>query len=256
MSRSFQDLAGKTALITGASGGLGKHFAGVLAEQGVHVALAARRLDALTALAKQLATPERKALPVQLDVTDASSVKSAVETTVRELGGIDILINNSGVTVPKPILEQTESDWDHVLDTNLKGAFLTATEVARHMRDRGRGGSIVNIASVLALRQASHITPYAASKAGLAQLTKQLALELARYQIRVNALAPGYLLTDINREFFETADGAQMIRRIPQRRLGAFEDLDGPLLLLASDASRYMTGTVVPVDGGHLVSTL
>lgn len=256
MSRLFQDLAGKTALVTGASGGLGKHFAKVLSEHGVRVALAARRLDALTALAKELATPALEPLPVQLDVTDARSVEQAVERIVRELGGIDILINNSGVTVPKPVLEQTESDWDHVLDTNLKGAFLTATAVARHMRDSKRGGSIVNIASVLALRQASHITPYAASKAGLAQLTKQLALELARYQIRVNALAPGYLLTDINREFFDTADGAQMIRRIPQRRLGAFEDLDGPLLLLASDASRYMTGAIVPVDGGHLVGTL
>jgi NAD(P)-dependent dehydrogenase (short-subunit alcohol dehydrogenase family) len=256
MTRLFQDLAGKTALITGASGGLGEHFARVLAEHGVHVALAARRIDALHALAKKLATPAHAALPIQLDVTQAASVSAAVETTVRELGGVDILINNSGVTVPKPILEQSEADWDFVLDTNLKGAFLVATEVARHMRDRKRGGSIVNIASVLALRQASHITPYAASKAGLLQLTKQLALELARFQIRVNALAPGYLLTDINREFFDTEPGRELIRRIPQRRLGAFEDLDGPLLLLASDASRYMTGAVVPVDGGHLVSTL
>jgi NAD(P)-dependent dehydrogenase (short-subunit alcohol dehydrogenase family) len=256
MTRSFQDLSGKVAFITGASGGLGQHFAAVLAAHGAHVAVAARRLDALSDLAKQLDTPERRALAIKLDVTVLDSVRAAIATTVSELGGIDILINNSGVSVNKPVLEQTEADWDFVHDTNLKGAFLTATEVARHMRDRGRGGSIVNIASVLALRQASHVTPYAASKAGLAQLTKQLALELARYQIRVNALAPGYLLTDINREFFATPDGQAMVKRIPQRRLGAFEDLDVPLLLLASDASRYMTGAVLPVDGGHLVGTL
>ncbi|MET0391277.1 MAG: glucose 1-dehydrogenase [Polyangiales bacterium] len=256
MTQLFSDLVGKTAFITGASGGLGQRFATVLAEHGVNVAIAARRLDALSTLADQLRTPQRAALPIQLDVTDAGSIRSAVATAVRELGRIDILVNNSGVTVSKPILEQTEADWDHVLDTNLKGAFLMATEVGRHMRDSGRGGSIINIASVLALRQASHIGPYAASKAGLSQLTKQLALELARHQIRVNALAPGYLLTDINREFFGTEPGKQMIKRIPQRRLGELGDLDGPLLLLASDASRYMTGAVVPVDGGHLVSTL
>jgi NAD(P)-dependent dehydrogenase (short-subunit alcohol dehydrogenase family) len=154
------------------------------------------------------------------------------------------------------VLEQTEADWDRVHDTNVKGAFLTSTEVARYLRDAKRPGSIINIASVLAFRQASHVTPYAASKAALVQLTKELALELARFQIRVNALAPGYLLTDINRDFFQTEPGAQLIKRIPQRRLGSEGDLDGPLLLLASDASRYMTGTTIVVDGGHLVSTL
>jgi NAD(P)-dependent dehydrogenase (short-subunit alcohol dehydrogenase family) len=256
MTTMFADLNGKTALITGASGGLGKHFASVLSEHGVHVAIAARREDALQSVAAELSALGRKVLPIKLDVTDAGSVRSAIARAVRELGSLDILVNNSGVSTNGPVLEQTEADWDRVLDTNLKGAFLTSTEVARYLRDAKRPGSIINIASVLAFRQASHVTPYAASKAALVQLTKELALELARFQVRVNALAPGYLLTDINRDFFQTEPGAQMIKRIPQRRLGAFEDLDGPLLLLASDASRYMTGTTLVVDGGHLVSTL
>jgi NAD(P)-dependent dehydrogenase (short-subunit alcohol dehydrogenase family) len=257
MTTMFADLQGKTALITGASGGLGRHFASVLAAHGVRVAVAARRKRELEAVAAELSGKGGGVVvPVALDVTDAASVRTAIETTVRELGHIDILVNNSGVSSNSAVLEQTESDWDRVLDTNLKGAFLMSTEVARQLKAAGRPGSIINIASVLGLRQASHVTPYAASKAGLIQLTKQLALELARVQIRVNAIAPGYVLTDINREFFATDAGAQMIKRIPQRRLGNFEDLDGPLLLLASNASSYMTGAVLAVDGGHLVNSL
>jgi NAD(P)-dependent dehydrogenase (short-subunit alcohol dehydrogenase family) len=257
MTTMFADLRGKTALITGASGGLGRHFASVLVAHGARVAVAARRKRELEAVAAELNGKGGGAvLPVELDVTDAVSVRTAIETTVRELGSVDILVNNSGVSSNSAVLEQTESDWDRVLDTNLKGAFLMSTEVARRLKAAGRPGSIINIASVLGLRQASHVTPYAASKAGLIQLTKQLALELARAQIRVNAIAPGYVLTDINREFFETDAGAQMIKRIPQRRLGNFEDLDGPLLLLASNASSYMTGAVLAVDGGHLVNSL
>jgi NAD(P)-dependent dehydrogenase (short-subunit alcohol dehydrogenase family) len=253
----FADLQGKTALITGASGGLGRHFASVLAAHGVRVAVAARRKRELEAVAAELSGKGGGVVvPVALDVTDAASVRTAIETTVRELGHVDILVNNSGVSSNSAVLEQTESDWDRVLDTNLKGAFLMSTEVARRLKAAGRPGSIINIASVLGLRQASHVTPYAASKAGLIQLTKQLALELARVQIRVNAIAPGYVLTDINREFFATDAGAQMIKRIPQRRLGNFEDLDGPLLLLASNASSYMTGAVLTVDGGHSVNSL
>jgi len=256
MTNLFEDLSGKTALITGASGGLGKHFASVLVAHGVRVAVAARRKAQLDAVANELGGSGRTVLPLELDVTDSASVQSAIETAVRELGSVDILVNNSGVSSNAPVLEQTESDWDRVLDTNLKGAFLMATEVARRQRAAKRATSIINIASALGLRQASHVTPYAASKAALIQLTKQLALELARYQIRVNAIAPGYVLTDINREFFETEAGAQMIKRIPQRRLGTFDDLTGPLLLLASDASRYMTGSVLVVDGGHVVNSI
>jgi NAD(P)-dependent dehydrogenase (short-subunit alcohol dehydrogenase family) len=254
------DLTGQAALITGASGGFGEHFARVLAQSGATVVLAARRLEALETVAAGIRKEGGSAISVRLDVTSVDSIRSAVAEAVRQVGRIDILINNSGVNVSKAALDLDEPDWSSVIDTNLKGAFLMATEVGRHMRqtadNSGRSGSIINIASVLGLRQAIMLAPYAISKAGLVQLTKVLALELARFRIRVNALAPGYFVTDINRSFFETEAGASLVRRIPQRRLGELDDLTGPLLLLASDASRYMTGSVLSVDGGHLVSTL
>jgi 3-oxoacyl-[acyl-carrier protein] reductase len=165
-----------------------------------------------------------------------------------------VLINNAGVAVSKGVLEQTEADWDQVVDTNLKGAFFVAQTVARGMVERG-GGNIVNIASVLALGVIGHLAPYAASKGGLWQLTKTMALELARHDVRVNALAPGYIVTEINRAFLETgAAGERIKKRIPQRRFGTPEDLDGALLLLASDASRYMTGSIIVIDGGLLLA--
>ena len=243
-------------MITGASSGFGQHFATVLAREGAKVGLAARRLDALESLAKEIRSAGGIAAVAKLDVADVASISQAVATIERELGRIDVLVNNSGTTVVKPILEQTEQDWDAVVDVNLKGAFFVATEVARHMRADGRGGSIINIESILSFRQTGHIPGYLASKAGLTQLTKSMALELARYNIRVNGIAPGYFATDINRDYLASEAGAAMIKRIPQRRPGNIEDLEGPLLLLASDASRYMTGTTLVVDGGHLVSSL
>jgi NAD(P)-dependent dehydrogenase (short-subunit alcohol dehydrogenase family) len=252
----FSDLTGKVALVTGASSGLGRHFAMVLAAQGVKVGIAARRIDASQATAGEIARTGGVCAVASLDVTSAASVKSAIEVIEQKLGPIDIVVNNSGVSISKPVLEHSESDWDAVLDVNLKGAFLVATEVARHMRDSQRAGSIINIESVLSFRQAGAVAAYAVSKAGLAQLTRSMALELARYRIRVNGIAPGYFATDINREFFDTDPGRALIKRIPQRRLGELADLDGPLLLLASDASRYMTGATLVVDGGHLCSTL
>ena len=253
---STTDLSGHIAFVTGASGGLGRHFAITLARAGAKVALAARRPDALKAVAQEIEGFDGRAIAVPLDVTDAASVRAAVEAAETELGPITVLVNNSGVTETVAALDQDEASWDRVLDTNLKGAWLVATEVARHMVRLGHGGSIINIASILGLRQGGQVTAYATSKAALVQLTKQLALELARYQIRVNALAPGYIETDINREFFGTDAGKALIRRIPQRRLGQAADLDGPLLLLASDAGSYITGATLAVDGGHLVSTL
>jgi len=172
------------------------------------------------------------------------------------LGGIDVLINNAGVTRQAPALQQTLEDWDAVVNTNLRGAWLTAVAVAKLMIADGAPGSIVNIASVLGLRVASQVAPYAVSKAGVVQMTKALALEWARYGIRVNALAPGYLRTDINDDFFAGEAGKKLISRVPQRRLGELSELDGPLLLLASDAASFMTGAVIPVDGGHLVNSL
>jgi NAD(P)-dependent dehydrogenase (short-subunit alcohol dehydrogenase family) len=256
MSNSPNDLAGKTVFITGASSGLGRHFAMVLAKAGASVALAARRMDHLEALAAELQTVGVRTLSIPMDVTSEGSVVDAVALAAREFGGLDVLINNAGVTISKPIVEQTESDWDYVLDTNLKGAFLVGREFARCLRDAKRAGAVINIASILGLRQCSQVTPYAASKAGLIQLTKQMALEWARDRIRVNAIAPGYIETDLNREFFATAAGLATIKGIPQRRLGRADDLDGPLLLLASDASRYMTGAVLVVDGGHTLRSV
>jgi len=252
----FADLEGRLALVTGASSGLGRHFALTLARQGVRVAVAARRVDALASLVREIADGGAEAFATRLDVRSASSVADAVEAVESQFGPIDLLVNNSGVTVVRPVLEHTEADWDFVTDTNLKGAFLVATAVARRMRDRSRAGSIVNIASILGLRQGGAVAAYAASKAGLVQLTRIMALELARFGIRVNAIAPGYIETDMNREFWQTPAGEALVKRIPQRRLGTPEELDGALLLLCSNASHYMTGAVIPVDGGHLVSTL
>ena len=166
-----------------------------------------------------------------------------------------MLVNNAGIANTAPALHLAEDDWDRVVDTNLKGAFLCAQAAARLMKDGG-GGTIVNVASILASRVAAQVAPYAASKAGLVQLTRALALEWARHGVRVNALLPGYVETEINRGFFASEAGRAMLKRIPQRRLGQPADLDGPLLLLCSDASRYMTGAEIAVDGGHLVSSL
>ncbi len=248
-------LEGRTALVTGASSGLGRHFSLVLARAGARVAIGARRMDRLVSLAEEIRAVGGEALLVELDVTDGVSIEQAVEQTADAMAGIDILVNNAGIVVAKPALDLTADDWDATITTNLRGAFLVAQAVARRMSGTG-GGSIINIASIAGLRTGGHLAAYAASKAGLIHLTKNLAVELARNGIRVNALAPGYIETELNAEFFASKAGEDVIRRIPQRRLGRPEDLDGPLLLLASDASRYMTGAVLVVDGGHSVNPL
>ncbi|MDB5576229.1 MAG: short-chain dehydrogenase/reductase [Bradyrhizobium sp.] len=246
------DLSGKVALVTGASGGLGAHFARVLATAGAAVIIAARREEAMAEVAQSIRVAGGQCETVALDVTDPTSIATIAPAIER----VDILVNNAGVVRDAPLLDQTEGDWDAVVDTNLKGMFLMTQATARAMRARGAGGSIINIASILGLRQAGAVLPYAVSKAGAIQMTKASALELARFGIRANALAPGYLETELNSRFWQGDAGQAMIRRIPQRRLGRLEDLDGPLLLLASDLSAYMTGSVIEVDGGHLVSTL
>lgn len=246
------DLRGKRALVTGASGGLGAHLAATLGRAGARLVLAARRADALAAVADRIGASGTECETVVVDVA-ASDVVAALETIEVH---VDILVNNAGLVRQKPALDQQNEDWDEVLDTNLRGAFLTAQWFARRAIAARRGGAIINIASVLGLRQAGGVTPYAVSKAGLIQMTKSLALEWARYDVRVNAIAPGYLDTELNTGFWRTPAGEALVKRIPQRRLGTMLDLDGPLLLLASDASRYMTGAVVAVDGGHLVSSL
>ena len=251
------DLSGQTALVTGASSGLGKHFAFTLARAGADIVLAARRVDACQEMAGDIQTLGRKAHAVAMDVTRAESVEQTVSDSVAALGPIHILCNNAGIAVTKSLLEHSEDDWDRVLDTNLKGAYLVAQAVARRMIEQGQGGSIINTASITGFRVAKGLSSYIASKGGLIQLTRAMALELADYKIRVNALAPGYIETEINRGFFETEAGQKMIKRIPQHAIGQPGDLDGSLLLLASNkAGRYMTGSVITVDGGHSINSL
>jgi NAD(P)-dependent dehydrogenase (short-subunit alcohol dehydrogenase family) len=249
-------LTGRHALVTGASSGLGRHFAGVLASAGASVTVAARRETALAETVSSIKASGAKAHAVRMDVTDAASIERAFAEAEADQGAVTIVINNAGVTMTRAALEVAERDWSGILDTNLKGTWLVAQQAAKRMIHHDTGGSIVNIASILGLRVAGGITPYAVSKAGVVQMTKALALEWARYRIRVNALAPGYIETDLNDDFFSSDAGKALIRRIPQRRLGETKELDGPLLLLASDAGSYMTGSVVAVDGGHLVSGL
>lgn len=249
------DLSGEAAIVTGASSGLGRHFAITLARAGAKVALAARRADKIAEVAREIAAFDGRAMPIVMDVTDSGSVREAVAAAETELGAITILVNNSGVAdAGAGLLEQDEAEWDRVVDTNLKGAWLVAREVARHMVRLGHGGRIVNVGSILGLRAAARVPAYAASKAGLLHLTRAMAVELARHKIRVNAIAPGYVETDLNREFLQGPAGQSMLKRIPSRRFGSMADLDGPLLLLASEASAYMTGAVITIDGGQSIA--
>ncbi len=245
-------LDGKRALITGASSGFGAHFAQLLATAGAEVVLAARRTDKLADLQQSLTAHGHQATSVSLDVSARDSVSACFD----QVGACDIVINNAGITVTRALLDQTEADWDSVIDTNLKGCWLVATEAARRLRAAGQPGTIVNIASILGERVAAGVAPYAISKAAVLQATRVMALELARYQIRVNALLPGYVVTDLNRDFLHSEAGEKLRSRIPTRRFGEITDLDGPLLLLCSDAGIGMTGACVAVDHGHLLSSL
>jgi len=250
---SLFSLSGRVALITGASGGLGRHFARVLHEAGAKVALAARRPDSV---AEDVASLGEGAMAVALDVTEAASIAAALDAVEARFGVCDLLVNNAGIAATTPFLDHAPEDWDRVMAVDLRGAFFMGQAAAKRMVASGKPGAIVNIASILAGRVVPGVASYSAAKAGLVHLTHQMAVELARYRIRVNALAPGYIATDINRDFFASEPGQAMIKRIPQRRLGTVEDLTGPLLLLASDAGAHMTGSVVTVDGGHSVNPL
>jgi NAD(P)-dependent dehydrogenase (short-subunit alcohol dehydrogenase family) len=245
------NLHGQVAIVTGASSGLGYHFAQTLAAAGAKVAVAARRTDSLSDLVRKISAEDGRAIPIRLDVTDPQSISACIETAETELGPITILVNNAGIAVTKPALEIEQDEWNRVIDTNLNGVWHMAQQVARHMVRLGHGGSIINIASVLGERATGYVAGYCASKAAVINLTRALSIELARYDIRVNALAPGYIETDINREFLHGEAGEALKKRIPQRRFGQVQDLDGALLLLASEASRYITGSVITVDGGQ-----
>jgi NAD(P)-dependent dehydrogenase (short-subunit alcohol dehydrogenase family) len=245
-------LDGRAALVTGASSGLGRHFAITLAAAGARVAVAARRRDRLCDLVAQITDCGGHAVPVSLDVRDPQSVRDALDVVIGEFGAVNILVNNAGITAPKPALEIDEADWNAVIGTNLSGAWRVATQTARHMVRAGQGGTIINIASILGRGGVTRqLSSYAISKAGVVAMTKALALDLARDNIRVNAIAPGYIETDFNRDFFASDAGKAMISRIPQRRLGLASDLDAILLLLAGEGSAFMTGSIVTIDGGH-----
>lgn len=251
MSKLF-DLNGKVALVTGASSGLGVHFAKCLGDAGASLVLAARRADRLQSLQAELSQRNVTAKAIELDVQSAESVASALEAA----GPLDIVVNNAGISIVKPALQMPEKDWDSVVDTNLRGAWLVAQGAAQRWVAEKRPGSIVNIASILGLRTIGQVAPYNASKAGLIHLTQALAMEWARYRIRVNAICPGYIETEMNSDFWKTPGGQKLIERIPQRRIGQPGHLDGALLLLASEAGDFMTGSVLTVDGGHMVNSL
>ena len=255
MSKRF-DLTGKVALVTGASAGLGVHFARTLAAAGASVAVAARRADRLASLQAELQSAGAKAVAVELDVQSGDSITAAFAAAEQALGPIDIVVNNAGISIVKPALEMPVEDWDAVVNTNLRGAWLVAQTAAKRWLTAKRAGVIVNIASILGLRTIGQVAPYNASKAGLIHLTRALAMEWARHDIRVNAICPGYIETEMNSDFWKTPGGQRLIDRIPQRRIGKPEHLDGALLLLASEAGSFMTGSVLTVDGGHTVSSL
>ena len=253
------DLHGHTALVTGGFTGLGLHFAEVLAAHGAKVALVGRRIELGRTLAQKLGAAIGRPADVrayQADVTASASVADAFAQTRNHLGVPTIIVNNAGNVLRAPSVDVKDDDWNAVVDVNLSGVFRVAQAAARMLIQAGTPGSIINIASILGLRVRPAVASYAATKAAVVQLTKALALEWAEHGIRVNAIAPGYFETEINRELLRSPAGQAIVSRVPQQRVGQLGELDGPLLLLASDASSYMTGSILTVDGGHLVNTL
>jgi NAD(P)-dependent dehydrogenase (short-subunit alcohol dehydrogenase family) len=250
-------LAGKTILVTGASSGIGAHLARVASAGGARVVLGARRVERLQRLAEEIREAGGEAIAVALDVTDRDSVETAFDAAETAFGVVDIVLNNAGIGNGQRVLEISEADWRAMLSTNLDGVWRVAQCAAQRLAMAGRPGSIVNIASMLGLRVGTGYSHYCAAKAGVVQLSKSLALELARYRIRVNAIAPGYFKTEMNDAYFDSDKGQAYIRdTVPMRRLGSLRELEGPFLLLASEAGAFMTGAVLAVDGGHLVGSL
>ena len=244
-------LDGKVALVTGASSGLGRYFAQVLAASGAKVALVARREDRIEAVAREINDGGGSAIALPLDVTNRDEFDSILDRIEQELGTVDILINNAGIAVEGPTLDMDDADLDRILDINTKALWSLAKRVSDRLAKQGKSGSIINIASILGLNASPSLSLYAITKAAVVQMTKAMAVDLWRYNIRVNAICPGYFRTEINSHFFDTEDGQKAIKRLPPRRLGEYEELEGILVLLASDASSFITGTSIPVDGGH-----
>lgn len=251
---SLFDLTGEVAIVTGASSGLGVRFAEVLAANGAAVVVVARREERLAAVSARITAAGGRAIAVVADVCDRANMIETFEKAQSAFGVPTILVNNAGVAHAEPILELTETRWRQVVATDLDAVLFWAQEAARRMIAAGRRGSIINVASILGLTVSKGIAAYAVAKAGVVALTKALALELAFKGVRVNAIAPGYVITELNRDYLTRGEGAKMVRDIPVRRFGEAGDLDGVLLLLASDAGRFMAGTTIVVDGGQMVA--
>jgi NAD(P)-dependent dehydrogenase (short-subunit alcohol dehydrogenase family) len=258
MATTF-DLTGKIALVTGASSGLGARFARVLAANGAEVVLASRRVERLKELRAEIEAAGGAAHVVAMDVTDLESIRSAVAHAETEAGPIDILVNNSGVSTTQKLVDVTDEDYDFVFNTNTKGSFFVAQEVAKRMIARSRGGAnhaqprqarIINIASMAALKVLSQIGLYCMSKAAVVHMTKAMALEWGRYNINVNAICPGYIVTELNEQHWETEAGRKLVQMLPRKRLGEARDLDGLLVLLASEESGFINGAVIAADDG------
>lgn len=251
--KNILDLTGKVALVSGASSGLGEHFAEVLAAYGAIVLCTARRVDRLVNLAAKIQANGGQAHAIAMDVTDRDSVKRAFDKAVQLAGVPDVVVCNAGATGGQAFLEMEEAVWDHVLDVNVKGVFNLGQEAARRMVAAEKVGSIINISSICGTRTFPGLAHYSSSKAAVDQLTRTMAQELAPHNVRVNAIAPGYFLTDLTADYYATEAGQKDVAGLPLSRLGKLEELDGQLLLLASDAASFMSGGVYTVDSGHSV---
>jgi len=250
------DISGRIALVTGAGSGLGRSFALVLADAGAHVVLAGRRVENLEETAAMIAARSGHATPVAMDVTDAEAIRAAFDAVEERSGLVEIVVNNAGIARSGLLTETSEADWAAVIDTNLTAVHRVGREAVKRLQSAGRSGTVINIASILGLRVSAGLGAYIAAKSAVVQLTKAQALEWSGSGIRANAIAPGYFETEMNAGYFDTPKGQAMVERIPMRRIGEIEELGGALLLLASDASSYMSGSVITVDGGHLCSSL
>jgi len=255
------DLSGRVAFITGASSGLGAQFARTLARAGAGVVLASRRVEKLKELRARIEGEGGDAHVIELDVTDHDSIKSAVAHAETEMGSIDILVNNSGVSTTQRIQDVTPEDYDFIFDTNVKGAFFVAQEVGKRMLARSRGvapgsftgGRIINIASMAGLKVLPQIGAYCMSKAAVVQMTRAMALEWGRFGINVNAICPGYIDTEINHHHWQTEQGKKLMDMLPRKRVGQPQDLDALLVMLASDQSHFVNGAVIAADDGFAV---